>query len=225
MNQVLKNNAGRRLAAAMLCFLLGLPLMLAQAQQLTVKGYVKDTMGEPMFGVSVLEKGTTNGIITDLDGNFTLEVNKGATLVLSYIGYVTQELKAAATLNVTLKEDAQALEEVVVVGYGVQKKSSLTGAVSQVKAEDMEARTITRPEMALQGKTSGVQVLSSSAKPGASPSVRIRGVSSNGDSSPLYVVDGRIATHIAGLAPNDIESIEVLKDGASAAIYGAAAGN
>lgn len=122
MNQVLKNNAGRRLAAAMLCFLLGLPLMLAQAQQLTVKGNVKDTTGEPMIGVSVLEKGTTNGVITDLDGNFTLDVNKGATLVLSYIGYVTQELKAAATLNVTLKEDAQALEEVVVVGYGVQNR-------------------------------------------------------------------------------------------------------
>lgn len=225
MNNLLKSNAGRRLAVAMLCFLLGLPLMLAQAQQLTVKGNVKDTTGEPMIGVSVLEKGTSNGIITDIDGNFTLQVNQGATLVLSYIGYVTQELKATATMNVTLKEDSQALEEVVVVGYGVQKKSSLTGAVSQVKSEDMEARTITRPEMALQGKTSGVQVLSSSAKPGASPSVRIRGVSSNGDSSPLYVVDGRIATDIGGIDPNDIESMEVLKDGASAAIYGAAAGN
>ena len=161
MNKLLKSNAGRRLAVAMLCFLLGLPLMLVQAQQLTVKGHVKDTTGEPMIGVSVLEKGTSNGIITDIDGNFTLQVNQGATLVLSYIGYVTQELKAPATMNVILKEDSQALEEVVVVGYGVQKKSSLTGAVSQVKAEDMEARTITRPEMALQGKTSGVQVLSS----------------------------------------------------------------
>ena len=97
MNNLLKSNAGRRLAVAMLCFLLGLPLMLAQAQQLTVKGNVKDTTGEPMIGVSVLEKGTTNGIITDIDGNFTLQVNRGATLVMSYIGYVTQELKAAAT--------------------------------------------------------------------------------------------------------------------------------
>lgn len=113
----------------------------------------------------------------------------------------------------------------VVVGYGVQKKSSLTGAVSSVKSEDMEARTITRAEQALQGKTAGVQVLSASAKPGASPQVRIRGISSNGSCDPLYVVDGRIASDIGGIDPNDIESMEVLKDGASAAIYGAAAGN
>ena len=225
MNQVLKNNAGRRLAAAMLCFLLGLPLMLAQAQQLTVKGNVKDTMGEPMIGVSVLEKGTTNGIITDLDGNFTLEVNKGATLVLSYIGYVTQELKAAATLNVTLKEDAQALEEVVVVGYGVQKKSSVTGAISQVKAEDMQNRTISNAPAALQGKTAGVQVIQTSAAPGSSPTVRVRGYSSNVSSNPLYVVDGIRLSDISGIDPNDIASMAVLKAAASAASYGAEAGN
>ena len=225
MNQVLKNNAGRRLAAAMLCFLLGLPLMLAQAQQLTVKGNVKDTMGEPMIGVSVLEKGTTNGCITDLDGNFTLQVNKGATLVLSYIGYVTQEVKAAATLNVTMKEDSQALEEVVVVGYGVQKKSSVTGAISQVKAEDMQNRTISNAPAALQGKTAGVQVIQTSAAPGSSPTVRVRGYSSNVSSNPLYVVDGIRLSDISGIDPNDIASMEVLKDAASAAIYGAEAGN
>ena len=124
-----------------------------------------------------------------------------------------------------MKEDTKTLDEVVVVGYGVQKKSSLTGAVSSVKAEDMEARTITRAEQALQGKTAGVSVLSASAKPGSGPSVRIRGISSNGSCDPLYVVDGRVTSNIGGIDPNDIESMEVLKDGASAAIYGAAAGN
>lgn len=124
-----------------------------------------------------------------------------------------------------MKEDTKTLDEVVVVGYGVQKKSSLTGAVSSVKAEDMEARTITRAEQALQGKTAGVSVLSASAKPGSGPSVRIRGISSNGSCDPLYVVDGRVTSNIGGIDTNDIESMEVLKDGASAAIYGAAAGN
>ena len=128
-------------------------------------------------------------------------------------------------LHIVLMENTKVLDELVVVGYGVQKKSSLTGAVSQVKSEDMVARTITRPEQALQGKTSGVQVLSASARPGASPSIRIRGISSNGSSSPLFVVDGRLASDIGGLDPNDIESMEVLKDASSAAIYGAQAGN
>lgn len=213
-------------AQTALFFLLSLTAIGAQAQTVTVQGHVKDESGEPMIGVSVLEKGTSNGIMTDLDGNFQLQAAQGATLVFSYIGYITQEQTAkAGTMSVTMKEDTKTLEEVVVVGYGVQKKSSLTGAVSQVKSEDMEARTITRPEQALQGKTAGVQVLSSSAKPGASPSVRIRGISSNGSCDPLYVVDGRIASDIGGIDPNDIESMEVLKDGASAAIYGAAAGN
>mgnify|MGYP000688865803 CR=1 FL=1 len=134
-----------------------------------------------MIGVNVVEKGTTNGCLTDIDGNYTLTVTKGSTLVYSYIGYITEERTAKeGTLNVTMKEDTKTLDEVVVVGYGVQKKSSLTGAVSSVKAEDMEARTITRAEQALQGKTAGVSVLSASAKPGSGPSVRIRGISSNG---------------------------------------------
>ena len=128
-------------------------------------------------------------------------------------------------MTINLKPDNKVLDEVVVVGYGVQKKSSLTGAVSSVKAEDMEARTITRAEQALQGKIAGVSVLSASAKPGSGPSVRIRGISSNGSCDPLYVVDGRVTSNIGGIDPNDIKSMEVLKDGASAAIYGAAAGN
>ncbi|RNC66424.1 TonB-dependent receptor [Proteiniphilum sp. X52] len=220
-----KNNSLKRLTASVLFLIMTFSFLSAQ-DQMTVRGKIVDDQNEPMIGVSVLEKGTSNGVTTDLDGNYQLSARQGSTLVFSYIGYVSQEhTVTGSTLNITMKEDVQALDEVVVVGYGVQKKSSLTGAVSSVKSEDMEARTITRAEQALQGKTAGVQVLSASAKPGASPSVRIRGVSSNGSSDPLYVVDGRIANDIGGIDPNDIESMEVLKDGASAAIYGAAAGN
>lgn len=220
-----KNNSLKRLTASVL-FLIMTIFFLSAQEPMTVRGKIVDDQNEPMIGVSVLEKGTSNGVTTDLDGNYQLSVRQGSTLVFSYIGYVSQEhTVSSSTLNITMKEDVQALDEVVVVGYGVQRKSSLTGAVSSVKSEDMEARTITRAEQALQGKTAGVQVLSASAKPGASPSVRIRGVSSNGSSDPLYVVDGRIANDIGGIDPNDIESMEVLKDGASAAIYGAAAGN
>ena len=124
-----------------------------------------------------------------------------------------------------MEPDSQLLEETVVVGYGVQKKSSVTGAVSQVKSEDISSRSITSAGQALQGKTSGVQVITSSASPGAAPAIQIRGIGSNGNNNPLYVIDGRLASSIAGLDPNDIESMEVLKDGASAAIYGAEAGN
>lgn len=191
-----------------------------------VSGTILDNAGVPMVGVTVMEQGTTNGTVTDLDGNYSIKVPQGATLIFSFIGYNPQEVIVNdSKINVTLLEELKDLDEIVVVGYGVQKKSSVTGAVSQVKSEDMQARTITNANQALQGKTAGVQVLSSSAKPGASPSVRIRGIGSNGDSSPLYVVDGRIASDIGGIDPNDIESMEVLKDGASAAIYGASAGN
>lgn len=221
----MKNDSVKRRLTTLISFLLmAIPVILAQEIQVT--GTVVDELNEPMIGVSVLEKGTTNGIITDFNGKYTLTVKKGATMVFSYIGYSTQERQAnSSVLNVTMGEDTQALEEVVVVGYGVQKKSSVTGAISSVKAEDMLNRTITRPEQALQGKTAGVQIYNSSASPGASPTVRIRGISSNGDCDPLYVVDGRIADDIGGIDPNDIESMEVLKDAASAAIYGAAAGN
>jgi len=219
----MKNQALRNRLAAMLAFFF--MFVITASAQINVSGTVVDNFGEPVIGASILEKGTTNGITTDIDGKFALTVKKGATLVVSFMGYDTQELPAAANMNIALRESSQLLEETVVVGYGVQKKSSLTGAVSQVKSEDMQSRTITNANQALQGKTAGVQVLSSSAKPGASPSVRIRGISSNGDSSPLYVVDGRVTGDIGGIDPNDIESMEVLKDGASAAIYGAAAGN
>ena len=188
------------------------------AQTGTVQGTVSDPDGEPLIGVSVRIKDANAGVVTDIDGNYTIRANNGQTLVFSYVGFLTHEAKVTGpTMNVTLEPDNRQLDEVVVVGYGVQKKSSLTGAISQVKAEDMENRTITSATQALQGKTAGVQIYSGSARPGASPQVRIRGISSNGSCDPLYVVDGRVAS--------DIASMEVLKDGASAAIYGAAAGN
>ena len=205
-----------------LCLALLFPVM-AMAQT-KASGVVIDDLGEPVLGASIVEKGTTNGTTTDLDGNFELTVKNGAILQISFVGYANQEVKAGQNLKITLKEDAELLEETVVVGYGVQKKSSLTGAVSQVKSEDMEARTITDATQALAGKTAGVQ-MSGSASPGSSQNINIRGVGSNGSSAPLYVVDGRIQKSIQGIDPNDIESMEILKDGASAAIYGAAAGN
>ena len=207
-------------------FLLTIMCLPTWAQELiNVSGRVVDDTQEPMIGVSVVEKGTTNGAVTDLDGVFKLRARKGATLIISYIGYATQESKAAQNLKIVLKEDSKILEDVVVVGYGIQKKSSVTGAISQVKAEDMENRTITNPKQALQGKTAGVQIVSSSAAPGSSPTVRIRGFSSNVSSEPLYVVDGVRMSDISGIDPNDIASMEILKDAASAAIYGAEAGN
>jgi len=210
------------------CFVAGLLLMstMVALAEFQVKGQVTDPNGEPIIGASVLEKGTTVGTVTDFDGNFTLAASKqGATLQVSYVGYKTAEVAATSVMKVTLQEDNEVLEELVVVGYGVQKKSNVTGSISQVKAEDMQNRTVTDPASALQGKSSGVQVVSSSARPGASPTIRVRGYSSNASSDPLYVVDGVRVGSIAGIDPNDIESMEILKDAASAAIYGAEAGN
>ena len=198
---------------------------IAFAQDLNVRGKVVDQSGLPLIGAGVMQVGTTNGVITDMDGNFTITVPEGSTLEISYVSYLTQQLPAQAEMNVVLLEDTQMLDETVVIGYGIQKKSDLTGAISSVKGEDFQSRSITSPELALQGKTAGVQLFSSSAAPGASPTVRIRGISSNGSSDPLYVVDGQITNSISNIDPNDIESMEVLKDGASAAIYGARAGN
>ena len=206
-------------------FILAGSLTASAQGKLTVTGKVIDELNSPMVGVSVIEKGTQNGVMTDATGKYTITASAGSVLEFAYLGYLTVEKPAInGTLNINMEPDNEMLEETVVVGYGVQKKSSLTGSVSQVKSEDITGRTITSPAQALQGKTSGVQVLTSSAKPGASPSIRVRGIGSNGSSDPLVVVDGRIGS-LAGIDPNDIESMEVLKDGASAAIYGAEAGN
>ena len=165
-------------ALAMLIILAGSLTASAQGQ-LKVTGKVLDELNAPMIGVSVVEKGTQNGVMTDAEGQYAISVKSGAVLEFSYIGYITVEENAVnGTINVNMEPDNEMLEETVVVGYGVQKRSSLTGSVSQVKSEDIAGRTITSPAQALQGKTSGVQVLSSSAKPGASPTIRVRGIGS-----------------------------------------------
>lgn len=219
----MKNTEFKRKASVMFCFLLlGIGIGWAQTE---VKGKVIGSSGEELIGVNVLEKGTTNGVITDLRGSFSIKVDAGAVLVFSYIGYTTVELEAAPDMQVVMTEDNELLDEVVVVGYGVQKKSDVTGAISKVGTGDIKTRSITTVQQALQGKTSGVQILSTSAAPGASQTIRIRGYSSNYSSDPLYVVDGLRVSDISNIDPNDIESMEVLKDAASAAIYGAEAGN
>ena len=191
-----------------------------------LKGNVIDENGEPVIGATVAEKSNPkNATITDFDGNFVVNVKAGQIITISYIGYETQEKPAKNGMTIRLQPDNKMLDEVVVVGYGVQKKSSVTGAISQVKPEDMENRTITNAQQALQGKTSGVQIISSSAAPGSSPTVRVRGYSSNVSSNPLYVVDGVRLSDISGIDPSTIASMEILKDAASAAIYGAEAGN
>ncbi len=195
------------------------------AQTLTVNGKVTDAHGNPVVGAGVMVKGTSNGAVCDLDGAFSLSAPEGAILVVTCISYATQELQASSLMNIVLQEDNEFLDEVVVVGYGVQKKSDVTGAISQVGSSDISGRSVTTAQQALQGKTAGVQILSSSAAPGASQTVRVRGYSSNYSSDPLYVVDGLRVSDISSLDPNDIESMEVLKDAASASIYGAEAGN
>ena len=191
-----------------------------------IKGTVIDERGEAVIGATVSDKADAkNATITDFDGNFIINVKAGQTIVVSYIGYESQEVAAKNGMTINLKPDNKVLDEVVVVGYGVQKKSSVTGAISQVKPEDIENRTIANAQQALQGKTSGVQVISTSAAPGSSPTVRVRGYSSNASSNPLYVVDGVRLSDISGIDPSTISSMEILKDAASAAIYGAEAGN
>lgn len=197
--------------------------------QIQVKGNISDKNSEPMIGVAIQEKGNnTNGTITDLDGNFSLSVNSNATLVVSYIGYKTQEiaLNGRTNLAIVMEEDAQVLDEVVVVGYGVQRKSDLTGSVASVKSDDLKNRSTTDAAAALQGKAAGIQVLNSSGKPGQGASIRVRGYSSNSSNiGPLLIVDGLQVSSIQYLDPSLIESMEILKDAASAAIYGAEAGN
>ena len=209
-----------------LFMMLALVWMTATSFAQGIKGTVIDENGEPVIGATVADMSNTkNATITDFDGNFVINVKSGQTITISYIGYETQTVAAKNSMTVRLQPDNKVLEEVVVVGYGVQKKSSVTGAISQVKPEDMENRTIANAQQALQGKTSGVQIISTSAAPGSSPTVRVRGYSSNKSSEPLYVVDGVRLSDISGIDPATIASMEILKDAASAAIYGAEAGN
>ncbi len=199
-----------------------------EVQQATKKitGTVVDAQG-PVIGASVVEKGTTNGTVTDLDGNFSLNVNPGATIVLSFIGYETQEIKVGSQDNfqITMKDDNAVLDEVVVVGYGVQKKKLVTGATVEVKGEDIAKLNTTQVLGALQSQSPGVSIQANSGQPGDGFKIAIRGAGTNGDTKPLYVIDGVSGGDINNLNPADIERIDVLKDAASCAIYGSAAAN
>lgn len=222
---------GRR---AILVWLLALLFSLGQgmvgsaayAQSQTATGtVVSKSDGQPLPGVAVLVKGTTVGTITDFDGKFNLQADNGVTLVFSFLGFKTQEnVFSGAPLNVVLDEESTDLEDVVVVGYGVQKKKLVTGATVQVKGDDVQKLNTNNALQALQGQTPGVTIQSTSGQPGSAMNVSIRGLGTVGNSQPLYLIDG-IGGDITTLNPADIESIDVLKDAASAAIYGAQAAN
>ncbi|WP_289601469.1 SusC/RagA family TonB-linked outer membrane protein, partial [Parabacteroides goldsteinii] len=204
--------------------------LLAEAQTgRTISGIVVSEVGnEPLIGVNVVQKGTTNGAVTDLDGRFTLTVPDGSVLQITYIGYQEQLLTVKpniAIYQVTLKEDSQALDEVVVVGYGIQKKKLVTGATVQVKGDDIQKLNTVSALGALQSQTPGVNITQSSGMPGEGFNVTIRGLGTTGSSGPLYIIDGVTGADINNLNPADIESIDVLKDAASAAIYGSRAAN
>ncbi len=200
--------------------------MTAAAQGQMVTGTVTDAQGEPVIGASVMVKGTSNGTVTDIDGHFSLKAEPGATLSISYVGYVTTDTRAGQNLQVVLKEDSQVMEEVVVVGYGVQKKSVVTASIAQIGSETLAQTAPLRMDNALRGLASGVQVIAGDGQPGSGTRVRIRGIGTINNSDPLYIVDGMpLEGGIDNINPADIESIEVLKDAASGAVYGARAAN
>ena len=215
-------------------FFLAFPLQIF-AQQIQVTGNVQDAQGEPIVGGNVVVKGTTIGTITDLDGNFQLTADADALLVVSFIGYVTQELPAQPVMNITLIEDTELLDEVVVIGYGQVKKNDLSGSVVAIKAEDMNKGAVTSPQELIQGKVPGLYVSAGDGQPGAGSSIRIRGGASlNASNDPLIVIDGVPVANDAApgtpnalgtINPNDIETFTVLKDASATAIYGSRASN
>lgn len=208
-----------------------------RAQTINVQGVVKDASGEPIIGATVIELGTSNGTVTDIEGNFTLKVPSKSTISISYIGYMTQELpvNGRTVLNVVLKEDSKTLDEVVVVGYGQMKRSDLTGSVVSVSDDAIKKSVVTSVDQVLQGRAAGVQVQANSGMPGASSSIRIRGINSlNASNEPIFVIDGVIIdgstssntdNPLSSINPSDILSIDVLKDASATAIYGARAAN
>lgn len=221
---------------ALLTLLVGLFLSIgAFAQQIAVKGHVKDTTGEPVIGANVLVKGTTHGTITDFDGNFMLNVPKDAILSVSFVGYKSAEVKAASTVMVTLEDDSQVLDAVVVIGYGSVKKNDMTGSVTAIKPDKLNKGLITNAQDMMTGKIAGVSVVSKGGAPGEGATIRIRGGSSlTAENDPLIVIDGLAMDNkgVKGLAnplsmvnPNDIESFTVLKDASATAIYGSRASN
>jgi iron complex outermembrane receptor protein len=205
------------------------------AQNITVKGVVVDTNNESVTGANVVEKGTTNGISTDIDGNFTLSVPKGATIAVSFMGYITQEVPASESMRIVLREDAELLQEVVVIGYGTAKKEDLTGSITAINEKDFQKGLVTNPSSLISGKVAGVQITSSGGRAGAGNQIRIRGGASlNASSDPLIVIDGvpvangdisGVSNPLTTINPNDIESMNILKDASATAIYGSRASN
>ena len=224
-----------QLPLRMMALVLGLFLSVgAFAQQITVKGHVKDATGEPIIGASIRVVGTQTGAVSDFDGNFQVKANQGQTLSVTYVGYQTAEVKAAPSVTITLQDDAQLLKDVVVIGYGTVKKSDATGSVMSVEADQLNKGLATSPADLLQGKTPGVQITTNSGAPGAGSTIRIRGGSSlSASNDPLIVIDGLpiSSTGISGgdvlntINPNDIESFSILKDASATAIYGSRASN
>lgn len=199
----------------------------ASVDSVVLMGTVTDNRGEPVIGASVLEKGTSNGCSTDIDGRFSLRVESGKTLVVSYVGMKSQEIKfnGQSSLDVVLESGDIVLDDVVVIGYGSMKKSDLTGAVTTVRSEDLKKTPVATLDQALQGRAAGVTVNASSGQPGAAAEVRIRGIGTVNNSAPIYVVDGVILDDISFLSPSDIASTEILKDASATAIYGSRGAN
>ena len=197
------------------------------SQEITITGNVTDNTGEPLPGANILVKGSTNGTQTDFDGKYTITADSNATIVVSYIGFVSTEVavNGKSVINVSLLEDASQLEEVVVIGYGTQKKSDLTGSVSTVDGDEISKFTYNDAAQAIQGRTAGVRVEANGGSPGANALVTIRGSSTLSDAGPLYVIDGMLTGDMTTLNPSDIESISVLKDASASAIYGSRAAN
>ena len=198
----------------------------AFAQNAKVSGVVSDENGEPLMGAAVLVKGTTTGTTTGLDGDFTLEYPQGATLTVSFIGYLEKDVVPGnrSHIEVSLEPDTKLLDEVVVIGYGTVKRKDLTGSVASVRGEDIEAKKTTTLSTALQGALSGVMVTRDNSAPGASAgSIRVRGITTIGTSDPLYIVDGVQVSSMDYVNPSDVQSISVLKDAAAASIYGSKA--
>ena len=219
----------RNLKPLWLLMLLCLIPVWALAQNVTISGKVKDSTGEPVIGASVLEKGTTNGIITDFDGNFNLSVGSNSTLVVSFVGYKTQEIpvNGQTSFNIVLKEDTEVLEEVVVIGYGTARKSDVTGSIASVGGDELREVPATNITYALQNRVAGVDLSQTSSKPGATMQIRIRGTRSlTASNDPLVVLDGiPFMGNLSDINPGDIKSMDILKDASSTAIYGSRGAN
>ena len=213
-----------RILRTILPLLIGLFLSLgAYAQQITVKGHVKDASGEPIIGANVVVKGTSTGTITDVDGNFQIQAPKGVLLQVSFVGYTSSEVQAVANVTVILKEDSQVIDDVVVIGYATGSSRTVSGAVQKVGRKEMDAGIIANPLSAIKGKVAGVNIQKTGGDPTAAPAIRVRGTTSlTGGNDPLVIIDGVFGdlNMLNAISPADIENFTVLKDASETAQYG-----